>query len=88
MTPEFHDHFAYVQKSLLKILKTNQNMASSRFYQVAATSNLNYSAKYGILYHSTLVISTTASWHNIRNFPLNSDFENKDKIISHKDTYA
>ena len=71
-----------------KYSNPTQNMASSRFFQVAATSNLNSNAKYRILYHTILVLSTTTSWHNIRSFPLKSDFKNKDKIISRKDTYA
>ena len=40
----------------LEIPRT-QSMASSRFDQIAAKSNLIYSAKYGILYHSILVFS-------------------------------
>ena len=71
-----------------KYSNPTQNMASSRFFQVAATSNLNSSAKYRILYHTILVLSTTTSWHNIWSFPLKSDFKNKYKIISRRDTFA
>ena len=60
----------------------------SRCFQVAAESNLNDDAKYRILFHSLLVFPTTTSWPNIQNFPSNSDFEVKEKIISRKDTYG
>ena len=66
ITPAVHDHSAYmyVYKSLELII-----WHLSKFYQVIAKSNLNYSPKYGILYHTILVFSTTTSWHNIRDFP-------------------
>ena len=71
-----------------KYSNPTQNMASSRFFQVAATSNLNSSAKYRILYHTILVLSTITSWHKILSVPLKSDFKNKGKIISRKDIFA